>query len=95
MRWFAIKIIFLLSLAIFVSYSIGEGATRIVVVGDTGTGERAYGRGLWQYKKPCANKTQMPCFILEISFTNPNFFQLLVLTVMLKKSKRPFRIHIQ
>ena len=28
MKWFALKIVFLLSLTLFVSYSIGEGASR-------------------------------------------------------------------
>ncbi len=65
MKWFAIKIIFLLSLAMFVSYSIGEGtdiqkvlapfpqdtSTRIVIVGDTGTGERAYAPGFMAVQK--------------------------------------------
>ena len=72
MKWFAIKIVFLLSLALFVSYSIGEGASRpetsgsikkisvpfvkgnskrIVIVGDTGTGERAYARGFRAVQK--------------------------------------------
>lgn len=72
MKWFAIKIVFLLSLALFVSYSIGEGASRpetgdsikkisvpfvkgnsmrIVIVGDTGTGERAYAPGFRAVQK--------------------------------------------
>ena len=45
MKWFVIKITFLFSLALFMGYSLGESATRIVVVGDTGTGERAYHPG--------------------------------------------------
>ena len=45
MKWFVIKIAFLFSLALFMSYSLGESTTRIVVVGDTGTGERAYHPG--------------------------------------------------
>ena len=72
MKWFAIKIVFLLSLALFVSYSIGEGASRpetsdglkkalvaftkgnsmrMVIVGDTGTGERAYAPGFRAVQK--------------------------------------------
>ena len=72
MRWFAIKIVFLLSLALFVSYSIVEGASRpetsdgikkalvaftkgnsmrMVIVGDTGTGERAYAPGFRAVQK--------------------------------------------
>ena len=71
MKWFAIKIIFLLSLAMFVNYSIGEGnsgiqkimapfpqgsSTRIVIVGDTGTGERAYAPGFMAVQKSHARK---------------------------------------
>jgi hypothetical protein len=56
MKWFAIKIIFLLSLAMFVHSSIGEGATRIVVVGDTGTGERAYAPGFIAVQKAMREK---------------------------------------
>ena len=95
MRWFVIKIIFLLSLAIFVSYSIGEGATRIVVVGDTGTGERAYAPGFMAVQKAMRKQNADALLHLGDFVYQPEFFQLLVLTVMLKKSKRPFRIHIQ
>ncbi|MZH42485.1 MAG: hypothetical protein F3740_11895 [Nitrospinae bacterium] len=70
MRWFTLKIIFLLTLALFVNYSLGESApneswniqkvmapfpketiTRITVVGDTGTGERAYAPGFYAVQK--------------------------------------------
>jgi predicted phosphodiesterase len=69
MKWFAIKIIFLLSLALFVNHSIGEGNpsiqkvmapfpqdTRIVIVGDTGTGERAYAPGFMAVQKAMREK---------------------------------------
>lgn len=64
------KIIFLLILALFVNYSLSEGAprkkmgvqkimapfpqsttTRIAIVGDTGTGERAYAPGFSAVQK--------------------------------------------
>lgn len=70
MRWFTVKIIFLLILALFVNYSLSEGAprkktgvqkimapfpqsttTRIAIVGDTGTGERAYAPGFSAVQK--------------------------------------------
>jgi hypothetical protein len=53
MKWFAIKIIFLLGLATMVNVSLGEGAssTRIAIVGDTGTGERAYAPGFSAVQK--------------------------------------------
>ncbi len=70
MKWFAVKIIFLLILALFVNYSLSEGAprkatgiqkvmasfpqnttTRIAIVGDTGTGERAYAPGFSAVQK--------------------------------------------
>ncbi len=77
MKWFAMKIIFLLVLAMFVSYSLGEGAprsatgwgiqnvmvlfpqttTRIAIVGDTGTGERAYAPGFSAVQKAMRDKT--------------------------------------
>jgi hypothetical protein len=66
MKWFTLKIVFLLALALFVNYSLGEGAppmgiqkimapfpqdTRIAIVGDTGTGERAYAAGFSAVQK--------------------------------------------
>ena len=51
MKWFVIKITFLFSFALFMSYSLGESATRIVIVGDTGTGERAYHPGFMAVQK--------------------------------------------
>ena len=38
------------------SYSLGESATRIVVVGDTGTGERAYHPGFMAVQKAMRGK---------------------------------------
>ncbi len=85
MKWFAIKIIFLLSLALFVSYSIGEGTqrpatdwgiqnvmapfpqdttTRVAIVGDTGTGERAYAPGFTAVQK--AMREKMPDALLHL-----------------------------
>ncbi len=82
-KWFAIKIIFLLALALFVNYSLGEGAprlatgwnvqnvmapfphsTRITVVGDTGTGERAYAPGFWAVQK--AMRATTPDLLLHL-----------------------------
>jgi hypothetical protein len=57
MKWFALKITFLIVLAMFVSYSLGEGATRIAIVGDTGTGERAYAPGFSAVQKAMQDKT--------------------------------------
>ena len=74
MRWFAIKIIFLLSLAIFVSYSIGEGATRIVVVGDTGTGERAYAPGFMAVQKAMRKQNADALLHLGDFVYQPEFF---------------------
>lgn len=70
MKWFTVKIIFLLTLALFVNYSLSESAqkktteihkimapfpqgtvTRITIVGDTGTGERAYPPGFSAVQK--------------------------------------------
>jgi hypothetical protein len=74
MKWFTLKIIFLLTLALFVNYSLSEGAprqtmgiqkimapfpqdTRIAIVGDTGTGERAYAPGFSAVQKAMRDKT--------------------------------------
>ncbi|MBT5469616.1 MAG: hypothetical protein HOK41_03345 [Nitrospina sp.] len=89
MKWFAMKIIFLLSLALFVSYSIGEGnssiqkvmapfpqdtSTRIVVVGDTGTGERAYAPGFSAVQK-AMRKTNADALLHLGDFVyQPDFF---------------------
>ena len=70
MKWFTVKIIFLMTLALFVNFSLSEGAppktvgiqkvialfpkdtvTRITIVGDTGTGERAYPTGFSAVQK--------------------------------------------
>ena len=56
MKWFVVKITFLFSLALFMGYSLGESATRIVVVGDTGTGERAYHPGFMAVQKAMREK---------------------------------------
>ncbi|MBT3366653.1 MAG: hypothetical protein HN472_03605 [Nitrospina sp.] len=85
MKWFALKIIFLSALAMFVSYSLGEGAPRsetnwriqkvmapfpqdttmrIAVVGDTGTGERAYEPGFSAVQK--AMRDKMPGVLLHL-----------------------------
>ena len=95
MKWFAIKIVFLLSLALFVSYSIGEGAprpetsngikkvlvpftkgnsARIVIVGDTGTGERAYAPGFRAVQK--AMRQTNSDFLLHLGdfVYQPEFF---------------------
>jgi hypothetical protein len=85
MKWFTMKIIFLLALAMFVSYSLGEGAprlssgvgfqnvmapfpqditTRIAIVGDTGTGERAYAPGFAAVQK--AMRDTMPDMLLHL-----------------------------
>ena len=73
-KWFAIKIIFILSLAMFVSYSIGEGATRIVVVGDTGTGERAYAPGFMAVQKAMREKDADALLHLGDFVYQPDFF---------------------
>lgn len=76
MKWFALKIIFLFLLALFVNYSIGESAeqkvngtqkvmapfppvttTRVTIVGDTGTGERAYPPGFSAVQKAMRDTT--------------------------------------
>ena len=93
MKWFAVKIIFLLSLAMFVNYSIGEGATRIAIVGDTGTGERAYHPGFMAVQKAMREKNMPMLYcIWAISFTSPIFFLNPVQTDISKKSKRLFPI---
>ena len=74
MKWFAIKIIFLLSLAMFVSYSIGEGATRISIVGDTGTGERAYHPGFMAVQKAMREKNADALLHLGDFVYQPKFF---------------------
>jgi hypothetical protein len=74
MKWFAVKIIFILSLAIFVNYSIGEGATRIVVVGDTGTGERAYHPGFMAVQKAMREKNADALLHLGDFVYQPDFF---------------------
>ncbi len=74
MKWFSAKIIFLLSLALFVSYSIGEGATRIVVVGDTGTGERAYHPGFMAVQKAMREKNADALLHLGDFVYQPEFF---------------------
>ncbi len=70
MKWFAVKTIFLLALALFVNYSLSDGTPRkktghqkimtpfpqnatmrIAIVGDTGTGERAYAPGFSAVQK--------------------------------------------
>lgn len=75
MKWFTLKIIFLLTLAMFVNYSLGESAprsetnwrvqkimapfpqgTRIAIIGDTGTGERAYAPGFYAVQKAMREK---------------------------------------
>lgn len=88
MKWFAIKIIFLFSLAMFVNYSIGEGAgiqkimapfpqdtsTRILIVGDTGTGERAYTPGFMAVQK-AMRKTNADALLHLGDFVyQPEFF---------------------
>ena len=73
-KWFAIKIIFILSLAMFVIYSIGEGATRIVVVGDTGTGERAYAPGFMAVQKAMREKDADALLHLGDFVYQPDFF---------------------
>ena len=111
MKWFGIKIIFLLSLALFVSYSIGEGASRpetgdsikkisvpfvkgnsmrIVIVGDTGTGERAYAQVLGQCKKQCAKPILISYCIWVTLFIRLGFFLNPVRIDILKKSKRHY-----
>ena len=74
MRWLVIKIIFLLSLAIFVSYSIGEGATRIIIVGDTGTGERAYAPGFMAVQKAMRKQNADALLHLGDFVYQPEFF---------------------
>lgn len=87
MKWFAIKIIFLLSLVMFVSYSLGEGGvlkvmapfpqdtlTRIVVVGDTGTGERAYRPGFMAVQKAMRKKNADVLLHLGDFVYQPEFF---------------------
>ena len=74
MKWFAVKIIFLLSLAMFVNYSIGEGATRIAIVGDTGTGERAYHPGFMAVQKAMREKNADALLHLGDFVYQPDFF---------------------
>ncbi|MBT5028123.1 MAG: hypothetical protein HOM97_07000 [Nitrospina sp.] len=89
MKWFAIKIIFLLSLALFVNHSIGEGnsgiqkimapfpqdtSTRIVIVGDTGTGERAYAPGFMAVQKAMREKNADALLHLGDFVYQPKFF---------------------
>lgn len=74
MKWFAIKIIFLLSLALLVNSSIGEGATRIVVVGDTGAGERAYHPGFMGVQKAMREKNADALLHLGDFVYQPDFF---------------------
>ncbi|MZH03209.1 MAG: hypothetical protein F3745_07410, partial [Nitrospinae bacterium] len=76
MKWFTVKIIFLMTLALFVNYSLSEGVppksvgiqkvmapfpkdtvTRISIVGDTGTGERAYVPGFSAVQKAMRETT--------------------------------------
>ena len=81
MKWFTVKIIFLMTLALFVNYSLSEGAppvdiqkimapfpkdtvTRITIVGDTGTGERAYAPGFSAVQK--AMRKTKPDAILHL-----------------------------
>ncbi len=83
MKWFTVKIIFLLTLALFVNYSLSESApnkttgiqkvmapfpketvTRITIVGDTGTGERAYPPGFSAVQK--AMRETMPDVLLHL-----------------------------
>ncbi|MBC8288223.1 MAG: metallophosphoesterase [Nitrospinae bacterium] len=84
MKWFTVKIIFLLTLALFVNYSLSESAprkttrgiqkvmapfpqgtvTRITIVGDTGTGERAYAPGFSAVQK--AMRDTMPDALLHL-----------------------------
>lgn len=74
MKWFAIKIVFLLSLAFFVSYSLGEGATRVAAVGDTGIGERAYGPGFRAVQKAMREKKADALLHLGDFVYQPEFF---------------------
>lgn len=85
MKWFTLKIIFLVALSLFVNYSLGESAprlsaeksiqkivaplpqsttTRIAVVGDTGTGERAYAPGFSAVQK--AMRKKIPDVLLHL-----------------------------
>ncbi len=83
MKWFTVKIVFLLTLALFVDYSLSESApnkttgiqkvmapfpqdtvTRITIVGDTGTGERAYPPGFSAVQK--AMRETMPDALLHL-----------------------------
>ena len=91
MKWFGIKIVFLLFLTLFVSYSIGEGASssrpssgvkkvlaslpkRIVIVGDTGTGERAYSPGFRVVQKAMLETNADFLLHLGDFVYQPNFF---------------------
>ena len=83
MNWFTLKIVFLLTLALLVNYSLIESApvkssvtqktmdpspqgtfARITVVGDTGTGERAYPPGFSAVQK--AMRDTMPDALLHL-----------------------------
>jgi hypothetical protein len=83
MKWFTVKIIFLLTLALFVNYSLSESTpqqsieiqkvmapfpqnttTRLAIVGDTGTGERAYAPGFSAVQK--AMRETMPDALLHL-----------------------------
>ena len=83
MKWFTVKIFFLLAVALFVNYSLSESApnktseikkviapfpqetvTRITIVGDTGTGERAYPPGFSAVQK--AMRETMPDALLHL-----------------------------
>ncbi len=80
MKWFTLKIAFLAILALFVNSSIGEGAgwsiqkvmapfpqdstTHLAIVGDTGTGERAYAPGFSAVQK--AMREKMPDALLHL-----------------------------
>ena len=85
MKWFVLQIIFILALALFVNYSIGESGprpatgwsvqnvmapfpqsttTRIAIVGDTGTGERAYAPGFSAVQN--AMRDKMPDALLHL-----------------------------
>ena len=91
MKWFGIKIVFLLFITLFVSYSIGEGASssksssgvkkvlaslpkRIVIVGDTGTGERAYSPGFRVVQKAMLETNADFLLHLGDFVYQPNFF---------------------
>jgi hypothetical protein len=93
MKWYTVKIFFLLAIGLFVNYSLSESApkktteikkviapfppetvTRITIVGDTGTGERAYPPGFSAVQK--AMRETMPDALLHLgdSFTSLKCF---------------------